>query len=160
LENKNPFLILEQILVVSIFQYIVYNFFHFKITPSFFLVYLLLLTFDGEVELSIFLSFILGLINDIFTKDILGSSSIRFLIIIYFSSFFVVKSIKSKSGFIFIFSFLYFILLCLRKSGEIVWSSWTLFRYAILFSLYNFLTGFFVEVFIEEVRKKWKERIF
>ncbi|MCM8771692.1 MAG: hypothetical protein NC926_02150 [Candidatus Omnitrophica bacterium] len=161
MENRRKiFLTFEQILLVSIFQYIFFNFFHTKITPSFFLVYLLLLSFEGKIELALFLSFILGLINDIFARDIPGSSSIRFLLIVYFSSFFVVKSIKSKSFFIFIFSFLYFLLLVFKGKNEMLWEGFTLLKYAVLFSLFNFLIGFVIGIFTEELRKRWEERIF
>ncbi|MCM8818125.1 MAG: hypothetical protein NC915_01405, partial [Candidatus Omnitrophica bacterium] len=151
---------LEQVLLVTIFQYILCNFFKFKIVPSVFLAYLLLLSFRGEIEIALFLSFILGLLNDIFIKDIPGSSSIRFLLIVYFSSFFVVKSIKSKCFLIFIFSFLYFVLTAFKKTGEIMWQGGVFLKYAILFSLYNFLFSWIVELFIEEIRKIWKERTF
>lgn len=158
--NKKFFLILEQILVVSIFQYIFYNFFNFKIVPSFYLIYLLLLSFNGKIEISIFLSFLLGLMNDLFTKELLGSTSIRYLLIIYFSSFFVVKSKISKNGLIFIFSFLYFILVNFKKSGELMWNSFVLLKYAFLFSFYNLLIGLLIETFIEEINKRWKEKFF
>ncbi len=160
MENRKFFLLFEQVLFISILQFVFYNFFHFKIVPSFYLVYLLLLVFDGEIEMSLFLSFVLGLINDIFSKDILGSSSVKFLLVVYFSSFFVVKSIKGKGSLIFIFSFLYFVLLGFRSSGESIWKGWVLFKYAFLFSLYNFLIGVIIETFMKEIRKKWVERIF
>ncbi|MCM8804669.1 MAG: hypothetical protein NC833_05405 [Candidatus Omnitrophica bacterium] len=158
--NRKFFLILEQILVVSILQYIFYNFFNFKIVPSFYLIYLLLLSFNGEVEVSIFLSFLLGIINDLFTKELLGATSIRYLLLVYFSSFFVVKSTISKSSLIFLFSFLYFILLIFKKEGQLMWNSWVLLKYAFLFSFYNFLIGIFVEIFVKEISRRWEERFF
>jgi len=158
--NKKFFLFLEEILIVSIFQYIFYNFLNFKIVPSFFLIYLLLLSFEGNEEVSIFLSFFLGIINDFFSKGILGSSSIRYLLIIYFSSFFVVKSIKEKSIFIFIFSFLYFVLSNLEKIGELIWSGKILLKYTILFSIYNFLIAVIIEIFMREIKRRWEEKYF
>jgi rod shape-determining protein MreD len=158
--NKKFFLFLEEILIVSIFQYIFYNFLNFKIVPSFFLIYLLLLSFEGSQEVSIFLSFFLGIINDFFSKGILGTSSIRYLLIVYFSSFFVVKSIKEKSIFIFIFSFLYFVLSNLEKRGELIWSGKILLKYTILFSIYNFLIAVIIEIFMREIKRKWKEKYF
>ena len=158
--NKKFFIFLEEILIVSIFQYIVYNFLNFKIVPSFFLIYLLLLTFEGYPELSLFLSFLLGIFNDFFSKGVLGTSSIRYLLIVYFSSFFVVKSIKEKGIFIFIFSFLYFVLSNLEKKGELIWSGKILFKYTFLFSLYNFLITIFIEIFIKEIKKRWEEKYF
>lgn len=158
--NRKFFLFLEQILLITILQYISCTFLKFKISPSFFLVYLLLLSFNGEIEMALFLSFVLGLLNDFFVKDILGSSSIRFLLIVYFSSFFVVKSMKSKSIFIFIFSFLYFVLIASKKTGEIMWRGCVFLKYAILFSLYNLLVWLFIEFFEKEIRKRWKERTF
>lgn len=158
--NRKLFVILEQVLIVSIFQYIFYNFFHFKIIPSFYLIYLLILSFEGNVEISLFLSFILGLINDIFTKEIAGITSIRYLLIIYFSSFFVVKSIRSKCILIFIFSFLYFVMLSFRKINESFWDGKTILKYSIIFSFYNLLVATIIEIVLREIKKKWIEKIF
>ncbi|MCM8767407.1 MAG: hypothetical protein NC816_05085 [Candidatus Omnitrophica bacterium] len=158
--NKKLFVILEQVLIISIFQYIFYNFFHFKIIPSFYLTYLLILSFDGNVEISLFLSFVLGLIHDIFTKEILGFTSIRYLVIVYFSSFFMVKSIKSRCGLIFLFSFLYFVMLSFLKINESFWDGKTILKYSILFSFYNFLIGIAIEIIVREIKKKWREKIF
>jgi len=158
--NRKLWVILEQVLIVSIFQYIFFNFFHLKVIPSFFLVYLLLLTFEGNVEIALFLSFILGVINDIFSKEILGLTSVRYLLVIYFSSFFVVKSIRGKCSLIFVFSFLYFCMLSFRKLDESFWDGKTLLKYAVLFSLYNLLVAIFIEILLREIKKKWTERIF
>ena len=158
--NRKFWIILEQVFLVCVFQYFFYNFFYFRLIPSFFLIYLLLLVFDGNTEIALFLSFILGLINDIFSKEILGITSIRYLLIVYFSSFFVVKSIKGKSSLIFIFSFLYFVLVSFGKLGESFWDGKALLKYAILFSLYNFIVGIIIEIILREIRKKWTERIF
>jgi len=158
--NRKIFIFLEEILVVSIFQYILYNFLNFKIIPSFFLIYLLLLSFEGYTELSLFLSFFLGILNDFFSKGVLGISSIRYLLIVYFSSFFVVKSIKEKSIFIFIFSFLYFVFSNLEKKVEFIWSGKILLKYAILFSFYNFLITIIIATFAKEIKKRWEEKYF
>jgi rod shape-determining protein MreD len=157
--NRKFFIFLEQILIISIFQYIFYNFFNFKIIPSFFLIYLLLLSFEGYTEFSLFLSFLLGVFNDFFSKEVLGTSSLRYLLIVYFSSFFVVKSIKEKSIFIFIFSFLYFVLSNLKK-GELIWSGKILLKYSFLFSFYNFLIAIIIEIFVREIKRKWEENYF
>ena len=157
--NRKFFIFLEQILIISIFQYIFYNFLNFKIIPSFFLIYLLLLSFEGYTELSLFLSFLLGVFNDFFSKEVLGTSSLRYLLIVYFSSFFVVKSIKEKSIFIFIFSFLYFVLSNLKK-GELIWSGKILLKYSFLFSFYNFLIAIIIEIFVREIKRKWEESYF
>ena len=158
--NKKFFLFLEEIFIISVFQYTFYNFLNFKIIPSFFLIYLLFLSFEGKTELSIFLSFLLGILNDFFSKGILGTTSIRYLLIIYLSSFFVVKSIKEKGIFTFIFSFLYFVLSNVGKKGELIWNSKSLLKYAILFSLYNFLIAIIIEIFMREIKRKWEERYF
>jgi rod shape-determining protein MreD len=157
--NRKFLIFLEQILIISIFQYIFYNFFNFKIIPSFFLIYLLLLSFEGYTEFSLFLSFLLGVFNDFFSKEVLGTSSLRYLLIVYFSSFFVVKSIKEKSIFIFIFSFLYFVLSNLKK-GELIWSGKILLKYSFLFSFYNFLIAIIIEIFVREIKRKWEENYF
>jgi len=157
--NRKFLNFLEQILIISIFQYIFYNFLNFKIIPSFFLIYLLLLSFEGYTELSLFLSFLLGVFNDFFSKEVLGTSSLRYLLIVYFSSFFVVKSIKEKSIFIFIFSFLYFVLSNLKK-GELIWSGKILLKYSFLFSFYNFLIAIIIEIFVREIKRKWEESYF
>ncbi|MGB9678183.1 MAG: hypothetical protein ACPLZ9_06135, partial [Candidatus Ratteibacteria bacterium] len=157
---KKFFLIIEQIFVISIFQYIFYNIFNLKIVPSFYLIYLLKLSFSGERELAILLSFLLGIINDLFTNQLIGTTSIKFLPIIYFSSFFVVKSILNEGFLIFIFSFLYFILLNFKKNGLFLWNGFVLLKYGIQFSFYNFLVGIFIGVFIREINKRWQEKIF
>ncbi|MFN4226574.1 MAG: hypothetical protein ACK4F0_00320 [Candidatus Ratteibacteria bacterium] len=158
--SRKLFVLFEQILIISICQYIFCTFFNFKIIPSFYLIYLLSLSFDGNIELALFLSFILGLIHDIFTNMILGSTSIKFLLIVYFSSFFVVKSIKSKCGLIFIFSFLYFVMFSFTRINESLWDGRTILKYSILFSFYNFLIAIVVEIVFREMKKKWKEKIF
>ncbi|MCM8784753.1 MAG: rod shape-determining protein MreD [Candidatus Omnitrophica bacterium] len=160
MQNKKLFVVLEQVLIISIFQYIFCNFFHFKITPSFYLIYLLILSFDGNVEISLFLSLILGLIQDILNNEILGITSIRYLLIVYFSSFFVVKSIRSKCSLIFIFSFLYFVMFSFGEINESFWDGKIILKYSILFSFYNLLIGILIESIIREIRKKWKEKIF
>lgn len=131
-----------------------------KLIPSIFLIYLLWLSINDQKELSLFLSFFLGLLNDAFKGQILGFTSIRFLITIYFSTFFMVKSIKGESLLVFFFSFLYFILINFDKNSGVLWDLKTFFKQGFLFSFYSF--GFFLifQIFVQMLRKKWKESIF
>lgn len=157
MENKKIFKLFEHILILSFIQYLLLKFLNSKIVPSFYLVYIILLSLSGDFEISLFFAFLTGIFTDITTKGVLGSTAIRFLIIVYLSSFFRVKSITGKSILIFIFSFLYFTLLGL-KGTEGGWKGMIFLKYCFLFSFYNVLAGIVIEnVFI---KKLWKEKIF
>jgi len=158
--NRKIFIFIEEILFVSIFQYVFYNFFNFKIVPSFFLIYLLLLSFEGMPEISILLSFFLGILNDLFTKEVPGTTSIKYLLIVYFSSFFVVKSNKERNFYIFVFSFLYFVFGNFKRGSGFMWKGLPLLKYALLFSFYNLLVSIIFEFFIREIKRRWKESFF
>lgn len=159
MEDKKLFTIFQHILILSLFQYLFFKISNSKVSPSFYLTYILLLSLDGNFEIALFLSFLTGILTDIMTKTILGSTGIKFLIIVYLSSFFVVKSIIGKSILTFIFSFFYFILLSL-KGIEIqgFWYGMTLIKYGFIFSFYNVLSGIIIQLIF--LKKIWREKIF
>lgn len=156
--NKKSILLGEQFLVVLGLQIFFLNFFKAAIVPSFFLIWLLILVWDGNIEVSLFISFILGIIYDLISKGFYGMTSITFLLIVYINSFLGIRSMVGRISGIFIFSIIYFMMGLFKYPEGFLWNSWTLFRYSLLFAIYNSVIGFFIEFGMKRLRLRWKAK--
>ncbi|MCX8082336.1 MAG: rod shape-determining protein MreD [bacterium] len=154
--NRKIILLGEQFLVVLGLEIFFLNYFKSTLTPSFFLIWLLILVWEGNVELSLFLSFITGLIYDLISKGFYGMTSVIFLVIIYINSFLRIESMAGRISGIFIFSLIYFIMGLFKYTEGFLWNFRTLVRYSFIFALYNSIVGFFIEYGMRRLRLKWK----
>lgn len=126
-----------------------------RIVPSFLLVFLLNLVWDGEKEISLFLAFVSGIIYDTVNRSIPGLSSLVFLFIVYLNSFFPVRSFFIRHLLVFVFSLIYFIILPLTPSSGFLWNWGTIFKYSLIFAFINLIVEYFVYL---GKTLKWKKR--
>jgi len=59
---------------------------------------------------------------------------------------------------IFIFSMVYFMMGLFKYPDGFLWNSWTLFRYSLLFAMYNSVVGFLIECGMRRLRLRWKAK--
>ena len=154
--NKNPIKIMEQLLVVSSLQLIFAISFKSAVIPSFFLIWLLIITWDGNTEISLVLAFVAGIIHDLISRGTLGTTSIRFLILIYINSFLKIKNLSAKVAATFFFSFLFFISILFEPAKGFLWNIWPLVKYSLIFCLYNSIILYFLELIMR--RYRWKQK--
>ena len=158
MERKKVLLIIEQFLIISGVHLFFSVYLKSSITPSLFLIWLLILTWEGNSEIALLMAFISGLLNDFFSRTTPGITSMIFLLIVYINSFFKNKTLPNRILNVFLFSFLYFLLMALDLSTGFLWKKISLFKYAFLFSLYNSFTLFIIEIIRR--KSKWKEKIY
>ncbi|MCM8762744.1 MAG: hypothetical protein NC905_05275 [Candidatus Omnitrophica bacterium] len=156
--NKKSVLLGEQFLVMMGLQIFFLNYFKSAIVPSFFLIWLLILVWDGNIEVALFMAFITGIIYDIISKGFYGMTSIILLVIVYINSFLKIKSTTGRISSVFIFSMIYFIMGLFKYPEGFLWNFTTLLRYSLIFALYNSVVGFFIEVSMRRLRLKWKAK--
>ena len=158
MERKKVLLIIEQFFIISGVHLFFSVYLKSFITPSLFLIWLLILTWEGNSEIALLMAFISGLLNDFFSKTTPGITGIIFLLIVYLNSFFKNEALPSRILSVFLFSFLYFVLMALDLSTGFLWKKISLFKYAFLFSLYNSFTLFIIEIIRRKL--KWKKKIY
>ncbi|HOL21592.1 MAG TPA: hypothetical protein PLQ41_01890 [bacterium] len=156
--NKKSILLGEQLLVMMGLQVFFLNYFKSAIVPSFFLIWLLILVWDGNIEVALLMAFITGIIYDLISKGFYGMTSMIFLIIVYINSFLKIKSMAGRILCIFIFSMVYFMMGLFKYPDGFLWNSWTLFRYSLLFAMYNSVVGFLIECGMRRLRLRWKAK--
>ncbi|MCM8829904.1 MAG: rod shape-determining protein MreD [Candidatus Omnitrophica bacterium] len=156
--NKKFVLLGEQFLVVMGLQVFFLNYFKSAVVPLFFLIWLLILVWDGNIEVALFMAFITGIIYDLISKGFYGMTSITFLVIVYINSFLKIKSITGRISSIFIFSIIYFMMGLFKYPEGFLWNFNTLLRYSLIFALYNSMVGFFIEASMRRLRLKWKAK--
>lgn len=156
--NKKSILLGEQFLVMMGLQVFFLNYFKSAIVPSFFLIWLLILVWDGNIEVALLMAFITGIIYDLISKGFYGMTSMIFLIIVYINSFLKIKSMAGRILCIFIFSMVYFMMGLFKYPDGFLWNSWTLFRYSLLFAMYNSVVGFLIECGMRRLRLRWKAK--
>ncbi|MCM8820653.1 MAG: rod shape-determining protein MreD [Candidatus Omnitrophica bacterium] len=156
--NKKFILLGEQFLVVMGLQVFFLNYFKSAIVPLFFLIWLLILVWDGNIEVALFMAFITGIIYDLISKGFYGMTSIILLVIVYINSFLKIKSITGRISSLFIFSIIYFMMGLFKYPEGFLWNFNTLLRYSLIFALYNSMVGFFIEASMRRLRLKWKAK--
>lgn len=155
--NKNRIIkISEQFLIVLGLQVIFLTYIKAAAVPSFFLIWLLILTWEGNTELALLMAFIAGIAYDIISRGTAGSTSIRFLIVVYLNSFLKIKGLPGMSICAFFFSFLFFVLLLFDPAKGFLWDVKPLIRYSALFAFYNAGILYFIELAMRKSR--WKTR--
>jgi len=155
--NKKLIRLSEQFLIMGGLQIFVMNYLKTSVVPLFFLVWLLLLTWEGEEEIALLLAFFTGIIYDIISRGVPGISSAIFLIIVYINCFLKPRSIRGRFAGAFIFSLLYFPMLVFEPQKSFLWSAGTLLRYSVLFAFYNALILVVIEFWMRKLRWKKKE---
>lgn len=154
--NKKFILLSEQFLVITGLEVFILNYLKGVVVPSFFLIWLLILTWEGNIEISLFMAFISGIVYDILSKGLFGITSIIFLIIVYINCLFRIQSSIGRVVGIFIFSIIYFLMELFRYNEGFLWNNPSLLKYSLLFAIYNSLIGFFIVAGMKRLRLKWK----
>ena len=156
--NRRFILLGEQFLVIMGLQVFFLNYFRSPVAPSFFLIWLLILVWEDNIELALFMAFITGIIYDLISKGFYGMTGIIFLVIVYINCFLKIKGMAGRIAGIFIFSIMYFLMGLFKYPEGFLWNGWTLFKYSLLFASYNSLVGFFIEIGTKRLRLKWKAK--
>ena len=112
---------------------------------------------EGNIEISLFLSFVSGIIYDTINKSIPGFSSIIFLIIVYINSFYKVRSFFIRNILVFIFSLMYFIILPMKIGEGFMWNKQVILKYSLIFAILNVIVEYFV--YLGKILK-WKRKDF
>lgn len=146
----------EQFLIISSLHLILSVYFKSVITPSFFLIWLLVLTWDGNTELALLLAFITGIIYDAMIHGTMGSTSLYFLFLVYINSFLKLKKSLPKFINVIFFSIIFFIFLLFEPTKGFLWNFWPRVKYSILFSLYNGIVFLFFELSLRKYR--WRQK--
>ncbi len=137
-------------------QVFVMNYLKMAIVPSFFLVWLLILTWEGDKEIALVLSVFTGIVYDSISRGTTGVSSLIFLIIVYINCFLRPASLAGRLAGVFLFSICYFLMLLFEFQKSFLWSTYALLKYSALFAFYNALILFVIEVGMRKLR--WKEK--
>jgi len=156
--NRRFILLGEQFLVIMGLQVFFLNYFRSPVAPSFFLIWLLILVWEDNIELALFMAFITGIIYDLISKGFYGMTGIIFLVIVYINCFLKIKGMAGRIAGIFIFSIMYFLMGLFKYPEGFLWNGWTLFKYSLLFASYNSLVGFFIECGKRRLRLRWKAK--
>ncbi len=137
-------------------QVFVLNYLKMAVVPSFFLIWLLILVWEGDREIALLLSVLTGIVYDVISKGIPGVSSAIFLVIIYINCFLKPSSLASRLMAAFMFSLFYFFMLLFGHQKGFLWSASALLKYSVLYALYNISVLFFIELGMKKFR--WKEK--
>ncbi|MDD3726500.1 MAG: rod shape-determining protein MreD [Candidatus Ratteibacteria bacterium] len=156
--NRKFILLGEQFLVITGLQIVALNYLKSAVVPSFFLIWLLILVWEENIEISLFMAFLTGIIYDVSSKGIYGITSIIFLIIVYINCFLKVQDSTGRIAGIFIFSIMYFLMTLFKYPEGFLWNTRTIIRYSLLFAFYNSVAGFFIDTGMRRLRSKWKMR--
>ncbi len=154
--NKKLIRMVEQFLIMGGLQVFVMNYLRMAIVPSFFLIWLLILAWEGDREIALMLSFFTGILYDVISRGIPGVSSFIFLVIIYINCLFRPVSLPGRFAGAFIFSLCYFLMLLFGQQKGFLWSTYALLKYSALFAFYNAVILFVIEVGMRKLR--WKEK--
>lgn len=156
--NSKVVLLGEQFLVITGLEMVMLNYFKAAVVPSFFFIWLLILVWEGNTEIALFMAFIAGIVYDLISKGFYGITSMIFLIIVYINCFLKLRSRTERIVCIFIFSILSLLMGLFKYPEGFLWNTRTLVKYSLLFAFYNSVVGFFIDVFMRKVRVKWKAR--
>ena len=149
--------IVEQLLIISSLQLLFSVYFKSAVIPSFFLIWLFILTWDGNTEVALMLSFITGIIYDIISRGALGTTSIRFLAIVYITGFLRIKGTAGRFICAAFFSLIFFLSFLFEPGKGFLWDTWPLIKYSGIFVIYNGLMLILPELSIRRYRWKWKK---
>lgn len=152
--NRKLLRLSEQLLIMSGLQVLALYYLKTVVVPSFFLVWLLILVWEGDVEISLAMAFVTGMIYDIISKGVLGTSGVLLIIIVYVNSFFKLRSLTGRFIGIFLFSILYFIAFLFERQHGFLWGTMAVIRYSVFFALYNSAVFFIIELGMRRV--KWR----
>lgn len=155
--NKKLVRLGEQFLIVVGLQVLVFNYIKSSVVPSFFLVYLLILVWEGDKEIALVLSVVMGFIYDTISRGTPGVSSMIFLVMVYLNCFLKIGSIPGRIAGVFIFSLFYFFVCLFEHQKGFLWGPSALVKYSMLFALYNALLLFVIELGMRKLRWKKKE---
>jgi hypothetical protein len=149
--------IIEQLFIVCSLQFFLLVYLKSSVIPSFFLVWLMVLTWDGNIEIALLFALITGILHDIFSHGILGTTSICFLILVYLNSFLKLKSILGRSALVFFMSIIYFLVVLFKPDKGFLWTFIPLAKYSLIFAFYNSVIFFLIEWVMRRYRWKWKK---
>lgn len=156
--NRRIIILVEQFLILMGLQIFFLNYFRSTVIPSFFLVWLLILAWEENTEIALFMAFITGMTYDLISKGFYGTTSIIFLVIVYINCFLKIKNTPERIIGIFIFSIVYFLMGLFKYPDGFLWSPKAIFKYSLLFALLNSIVGFFIEQGMKRLRLRWKTK--
>jgi len=146
----------EQFLIVSGLQLCVLNYMKTAIVPSFFVVWLLILAWEGNTEVALVMAFVTGIIYDIMSRNLLGTTSVLFLTLVYANCFLKPGSLAGRFVGIFFFSALYFLVFLFEYGQGFMWGGLAILKYSLLFALYNSLVYGVIELGM--IKLRWKRK--
>ncbi len=155
--NRKLIRLSEQFLIMSGLQVFVLNYVKTSVVPSFFLVWLLILTWEGNREIALVLAVVTGLFYDVISRGVPGVSGVIFLVVVYASCFLKTNSIPGRVAGAFGFSLFYFLAFMFERDRGFLWGTPALFKYSLLFALYNALILLAIELGMRKLRWKKKE---
>jgi cell shape-determining protein MreD len=147
----------EQFLIISGIQLFLSNYCP-VVVPSFFLIWLLILSWEGNRITALIMAFFTGLIYDLMNKGVPGISSLIFLLIVYINCFVEINSLFGRIAGTFIFSIIYFVLMATEPITGLMWNKGVLIKYAFLFGLYNCILLLIIECAMRKLR--WRKKHF
>lgn len=155
--NKKLIRLSEQFLIISGLQVFVLNYLKTSVVPSFFLVWLLILAWEGDREIALVLAVFTGFVYDVISRGIPGVSSAIFLVIVYLNCFLNLSSAAGRFAGAFVFSLFYFLVFMFERQKGFLWGTSALFKYSLLFAFYNALILLVIELGMRKLRWKKKE---
>lgn len=155
--NKKLVRLTEQFLIISGLQVFVLNYLKTAVAPSFFLVWLLIVAWEGDAEIALVLAFFMGIIYDVISKGVPGKTSIIFLFIVYLNCFLAPKSMAGRFAGAFISSMVYLLIFMFEYQKGFLWGGSAILKYSLLFSLCNALILFAIELGMRKLRWRKKE---
>ncbi len=155
--NKKLVRLGEQFLIVSGLQVFVLNYLNTSVLPSFFLIWLLILVWEGDREIALVLAVLTGFVHDAVSMSVPGVSSVIFLVIVYVNCFLKVKSLAGRYAGTFVFSLLYFFMFMFEREKGFLWGAPALLKYSMLFAFWNALILAVIELGMRKLRWKREE---
>jgi len=155
--NKKLVRLTEQFLIISGLQVFVLNYLKTAVAPSFFLVWLLIVAWEGDAEIALGLAFFTGIIYDVISRGVPGTTSIIFLLIVYLNCFLAPKSMAGRFAGAFISSMVYLLIFMFEYQKGFLWGGRAILKYSLLFSLCNALILFVIELGMRKLRWRKKE---
>ena len=141
-KNINPRRRTALVLILLVFlQYFFRRFLPvFGVAPDFFLIWILLLTLKGETVGSLVWAVILGLVDDLLGRNVIGKGTFGLVIAGYLAAFFrnlqLRENIYLRSLYVFGFSILY-IFIRIFNWSSFDWNAKMFFQTSLIFGMYN-----------------------
>ncbi|MBN1445839.1 MAG: rod shape-determining protein MreD [Candidatus Omnitrophica bacterium] len=155
--NKKLIRLTEQFLIMSGLQVVIVTYLKTAVAPSFFLVWILIVAWEGDAEIALGLAFITGIVYDVISRGVIGTTSVIFLFIVYLNCFLAPKSMAGRFAGAFISSMVYLLVFLFEYQKGFLWGAGAILKYSLLFSLWNSLILVVIEFGMRKLRWRKKE---